>query len=399
MPGNLLAARRLPVILAVLFASCSVFYSGVIKQGGAKDIDARYFFVAAKCWAAGISPYEPGTFRTVYESHFAQAPDAPFVAYLPTLMAVILPMAPFDWPLAAKIFSLLNFLAAMVLFWACYRLVREAIGRPLQGKHWLWVIVAATLGGISGTVFTGQTSVFISAACAIALLGCRLHRSWMTVIGLAIASAKPHLSGPLLLFIALQERNQRLPVMVATAVCAMIFGYAAVVDSNLLSSYLSSIAVYNQLSVNDPAAQIGLAPLLLILGISPPVAALLGAACLAVTMGIAAWSLWTSKQRISSKPRVIMLLVFSVGLAHSIQGYDLCIYAVGIALLATVETFVAFVLFVPAAVLWRPELLNHFHLAISSNLGASVAAIVLSTASLILVLREEIILRTPALSG
>lgn len=185
-----IVSRYLIPILAVGLVAGSVLYSGVIQRGPAKDIDARYFYAAAKCWASGYSPYEAAVYYPTLRTEFGSTADGAF-AYPPTLMLVVLPMAYFDWPTAAKLFSLMNFGASMVLFWACYRLVRESLGAPLGPVHWIWVALASTMGGVAGTIFTGQTSVFIAAACAMALVGCRLQRPWLTVIGLAIATAKP----------------------------------------------------------------------------------------------------------------------------------------------------------------------------------------------------------------
>jgi hypothetical protein len=373
MPVRNALTRYLVPTLAVAIVMGSVFFSGVLKRLGSKDIDARYFYVAAKCWAAGESPYEPATYQAMYRLQFGAQPDAFFVAYLPTLMIVVLPMAPFDWPVAAKIFSLLNFSAAMGLFWACYRLVRESLGSPLRAKHWLWVTIASTIGGISGTILTGQTSVFVAAACALALVGCRLRRPWITVVGVVIASAKPHLSGPILVFIAASERSQRRAIVIAVTVAALICCYAALIDTNIVRSYLGSIATYSSLTANDPTTQIGLVSLLLRAGISLHVAQLLGAGCLSVIMGLAAWLLWTSRQSVSSNTHVMMLLIFSVGLARPIQAYDLCIYALGIGLLGAVESTISFGFLIPAILLWRPGLLDQLHLAIPNNLVATSA--------------------------
>ena len=59
-------ARFLIHVLAASIVAGSVFLSDVFKNGGTKDIDARCFYVAAKCWAAGKSPYGP----SIYDSRF-----------------------------------------------------------------------------------------------------------------------------------------------------------------------------------------------------------------------------------------------------------------------------------------------------------------------------------------
>jgi hypothetical protein len=59
-------ARLLNHVLAGSIVAGNVFLSGVFKKGDAKDIDARCFYVAAKCWAAGKSPYDP----TIHDARF-----------------------------------------------------------------------------------------------------------------------------------------------------------------------------------------------------------------------------------------------------------------------------------------------------------------------------------------
>jgi hypothetical protein len=357
-----LVARYLISMLAIGLVAGSVLYSGVIQRGPAKDVDARYFYAAAKCWAGGRSPYEAAVYYPSLRAEFANAPDQAF-AYPPTLMLVVLPMAYFDWPAAAMLFSLMNFGAAMVLFWACYRLVRESLGGPLGPAHWVWVVLASTMGGVAGTIFTGQSSVFIAAACALALVGCRLQWPWLTVIGLVIATAKPQLSFPLLLFIPWFEPKQRKAFLLAAAIVVLPFVYAAMVDPHIVQSCLNSVASYGSIPANNPAMELGSAAILSRMGISRSSSQMLGVLCSLAVLFLAARMLHRSGRTLSGDPATIMLLVFSIGLAMPIHEYDSCCYAVGIALLATSRPAVQAVLLLPALLIWRPERwLGIFHL-------------------------------------
>ena len=95
-------------------------------------------------------------FETRYRKIFGSNPQASFVGYLPTLMPVVLPIALFGRQTAALLFSWMNFGAAMILFWCCYCIVRETLAAPLELHHWLWVVLASTIGGVAGT--EGQCS-------------------------------------------------------------------------------------------------------------------------------------------------------------------------------------------------------------------------------------------------
>jgi hypothetical protein len=385
-----IVTRYLVPIVAVAIVAGSVLYTGVIESAGARDIDTRYFYAAAKCWGAGHSPYEPETYIATYRNLFGSPPAALFVAYLPSLLLIVLPMAPFQWAVAAKLFMVMNYAAAMVLFWACYRLVVESVGAPLKVRHWVWVVLASTIGGISGTISTGQTSVFIAAAMAAALVGCRLQWTWLTVASLVVATAKPHLSGPLILFILLFEPRHRKAAAIAALILAVTVAYAAVTDAHLFHSYLDSMRTYNLLPANDPMKQIGLVSMLLRLGMGKVAAQALGVVGLVASMGMAARLLWRSGKSLSQCPVAMMLLILSVGLARGLQGYDVCCYATGIALLATLRPWQSVALLSPSLLIWRPAVARaiHLHLPVYSlETGAwlvllvGVAAISLSLAN------------------
>jgi hypothetical protein len=398
-PFTRLANRHLIALIAVSIVALSVLFSGVIRHGASKDVDAYYFYAAAKCWAAGKSPYEIAAYDATFYASFNMHPDPPrLVAYLPTLMLLVLPMAPFDWPIAAKLFSLMNFGAAMVLFWACYRIVRELVGSPLRLMHWFWVVLACTIGGIAGTIFTGQTSVFVTAACALAVVGCRIQRTWLTVVGLVVASAKPHLSGPVILFILLFEPRQGRAVAIAAGFIVALVGYTALVDSNLFHSYIDSVSTYKMLSVNDPAKQIGAVPLLLSFGVSLEVGHWLGALGLITVVGLAALLLKRYRSALTRMPYALLLLVFSIGIAQPIQPYDLSCYAMGVALLATLDLRYQCLLLTPALIIWRPALLSDLHITIPVNQLASFAWLSLLVGSVIIAilqLKKAAALRTP----
>jgi hypothetical protein len=372
-----LREHLLPV-LALIFVAGSVFYAGLLEDvGRARDVDTQYFYVAAKCWATGHSPYDPARFAAVYSSVFGSTPPALFVAYLPTLMLVVLPMAPFDWPVAARLFSILNFMAAIVLFWACWRLVREYLGMTLGIRPWFWICLACTIGGIAGTIATGQTSLFTAAAMAVALVGCRLQNTWLIVVGLVIASAKPHLSGPLLLMIVLFEPRQRKAVAIAIGVIAVVVAYAAFVDQHLLASYMESMNTYKQLAANDPVQEVGFVSLLLRTGFSSGTAQALGAVGLAGLLALVGWRLARSGRRLSHDAIAMMLLIFSIGLAKPIQAYDVCCYAPAIALLCTLRLSFEYLLLLPSLLVWRPAIAGKLHVMAPINVISTFAAIVL----------------------
>lgn len=380
------ARRYLVPCLAICIVMGSIFYSGVVTRGVAKDVDARYFYVAAKCWSVGESPYQPQIYEAAFSSTFGTSPSAVFAGYLPTIITIILPMAFFSWPIASVLFSLMNFVAAMALFWACYFLIVDATKGRLQLSSWIWLVVASTIGGVAGTIFTGQTSVFVTAAMALALVGCRLQRTLLVVIGLVICSAKPHLSGPIALFILLFEPLQRRAVAIAGAVSGAICLYAAWVDGNLLHSYTNSIRAYSAIAENDPNRQIGVVPLLQSLGIAPQACQWIAWSLLLVILVIAGRLLLRTRQPFGQNSLVVMLIVLSVGIARPIHGYDVCSYSVGIAMIAVLSRRMQLILAFPALIIWRPGILTKLHPPLAANvilslawLGVVVAIVVMVT--------------------
>jgi len=354
----LFVRRNFVGLVAVLVMVGSIFYSGLIKPIGARDIDARYFYVAARCWASGESPYDATRYKAMYRATFNLEPDALFVAYLPTLMPVVLPMAPLDWWAAARLFGALNFSAAMLLLWASYRLVRELLGAPLRLMHWSWLTLGTTIGGVSGSISTGQTSVLIAAACALALLGCRLQNRSMVIAGTVIASAKPHLSAPILLFILIFEPTQRKSMFIAGAIIMAFIAYAAVLDGNLLANYLGAIKTYNAISNNDPKLQIGLGSFLAYATLSPLVVQVLSVAALAISLTLAGVLYRRGDLGKRGSALALTLVFFSIGIVHSIQGYDVCIYAMGISLCSMLSRRMQLMYLVPTILLWRPTVLS-----------------------------------------
>jgi hypothetical protein len=367
----LLFVRRNSVgIVAVLVIVCSIFYSGLIKPTAARDIDARYFYVAAKCWASGESPYDATRYKAMYRATFNSEPDALFVAYLPTLMPAILPMAPLDWWAAARLFAAFNFSAAMLLLWASYKLVREFLGAPLRPVHWSWLTLGITIGGVSGTISTGQTSLLVAAACALALLGCRLQNRSMVIAGTVIASAKPHLSAPILLFILMFEPTQRKSMFIAGAIIVAFIAYAAALDGNFFSNYLNALKTYSAISNNDPKLQIGLGSFLANTKLSPRSVQVLSVAVLAVSLTLAGVLCRRGDLGGRGSALALTLVFFSIGIVHPIQGYDVCIYAMGISLCSMLSPRMQLMYLAPAILLWRPTLISK---AIPALTTASIA--------------------------
>jgi hypothetical protein len=294
-------------------------------------------------------------------------------------------MGYFKWSVAAKLFSILNFGAAMVLFWSCYRLVRESLGVPLRIVHWFWVVLASTMAAIDVSIFYGQSSVFVATACAVVLVGSRLQRPWLMVIGLVLATAKPQLSLPLLLFIPFFERRHRKAFIIAAAVIALPCAYAAFIDPHILQTFRDSVKSYGSVQLNDPANQIGTFSLLGSIGIGHPSSQIIGVICCLAVLFLAARLLLKSHETLGGSPLAMMLVVFSTGLAIPFHPPGMCCYSVGIALIATAKPGYRATYLIPSLFVWRPELLlDRLHWSLPKSLIPSIAwmALILVTVAM-----------------
>jgi hypothetical protein len=230
------------------------------------------------------------------------------------------------------------------------------------------------MAAIDVAIFYGQSSVFVAAACAIALVGSRLQRPWLTVIGLVLATAKPQLSLPLLLFIPFFERRQRKAFIVAAAVIALPCAYAALIDPHIVQSYRNAVNSYGSTQLNDPANQIGIVSLLARIGIGIPISQIIGVICCLAVLFLAATLLLRSNETLSRSPLAMMLVLFSAGLAMPFHPPGMCCYSAGIALIATAKPGYRVTYLLPSLFAWRPDLLlDRLHWSMPKSLIPSIA--------------------------
>jgi hypothetical protein len=161
-------------------------------------------------------------------------------------------------------------------------------------------------------------------------VGCRLGQMWLTVVGLVVATAKPHLSGPLIL-------------------------------------------TYSTGQVNDTAKLLRAISLFLHFGISLAAAQLLGILGLLLVLVLAGSLLRYSGGSLTRTPVALMLVMFSSGLARGIQGYDACCDPMGIALMATLDFRYRYNFLIPAALVWRSGLLDKVRQVVSGERVGSFA--------------------------
>jgi hypothetical protein len=308
------------------------------------DSDFVSFYSAARCWIAGRSPYVMDTFHR-YTAMYG--PPRPFFAgYLPTILPVLAPVAPFSFATAEVIFRCINFAAAIALFWCTVRMARHFRGGPLTNGDWCWLLGANSLAAVSAPIHFGQTSLLISLAVAATLVGLIEEWPWLAAAGILISSAKPILSFPLFLFALIFQRSARRPLVYAILASIPFAIFAAWVDPNLVHSYLASAHAYTSDPLNKPTLMIGLLALLEAIGVPATAAYAISAAAFLAVAGVTAAALLKQRAKLTESHAALALLLLMPGLATPVHNYDFSCYTPAIALMAAMPRWTA----LPAAI-------------------------------------------------
>jgi hypothetical protein len=186
-----------------------------LKQGGLNQIDFHSYWYAGIFLREGVDPYrawEEGLAPTG-TVHFldgvsvpGDAAAIPGLATVPAntapLVMVISPLSWFSWPVASRLWMMINIGLGLLL--AC--LVLAAV-RPQAGV-WSFLVVAGLLFSLMGTreaLETGQTTLIVLALMMGAHVTVRRH-PWLAGILLGFALSKYSLAFPLALLWLLQRR-------------------------------------------------------------------------------------------------------------------------------------------------------------------------------------------------
>jgi hypothetical protein len=308
------------------------------------DSDFVSFYSAARCWITGHSPYEMATFHRYTAMYSAPRPF--FAGYLPTILPVLAPVAPFSFTTAELVFRCINLCAAVALFWCTIRLARHFRGGPLTNGDWCWLLGANSLAAVSAPIHFGQTSLLISLAVTATLVGLIEDWPWLAAAGILISSAKPILSLPLFLFALVFQPSARRPLVYAILASIPLVVYAAWVDQNLVQSYLSSAHAYTSDPLNKATLMIGLIALLEAIGVPATAGYAISAAAFLAVAGVITALLLKQRTKLTESYAALALLLLMPGLATPVHNYDFSCYTPAIALMAVMPRWTA----LPAAI-------------------------------------------------
>lgn len=308
------------------FALLYVIFKGTFAAG-AKDIDTRYFFIAGKIWIQGHSPYEFARYSDLWKRYFSDEISPGGFAYFPGAFLYSAPLGVTEWPAAALIFRVFNVAAAVLIVGLCLSYMRKNGDTPLGIVRYAWIAFGILIGGVPGTILTGQSTVIVcAAALTVSVLPLRFWPLFVPAV--IVASSKPQIAGPIFAVLLLGYRPGRRYILGAGLAALIVCLWVMSRDSAPATHLLQAVRGNASLGANGPTRMIGLEPLLETLSVDPRIARALGwlllVAVIAMVGGRSGRSNSSQRQLI---PTVIMAGFVSIGLAYPFHVYDTAMFA------------------------------------------------------------------------
>jgi Glycosyltransferase family 87 len=277
--------------LAVSLGAMLVFGLLGVGRGGESFFDVRYPYIAAKCWLAGLNPYDYAVFQSVAQANGLDQIEV--FAYPPQSFVLGALLAPFSYAAAKGIMATLSLIAlAALAFWGRRLLaLRHQAARLNPARVAGWLIPAIVVGNpfTAHVLWTGQSSLIVGAMVVTAwqLLG---SSALLAGVMLGFASLKPQLVFLVMLWICLERRWR---VLLAFGLSLLLFSAVPLLQQGALpalSDWWQSTQAYQL----EPTKAMGLSyntnlkSLLLGLGLAAPGLAVFGLGAIAFT-GLLWW--------------------------------------------------------------------------------------------------------------
>jgi len=332
-----------------------------MRTGPDRHIDFKMFFIAGKCCIQGLSPYNMAQYFRIYNDNYHFLPD-PLVgfSYPPAALLYCIPLGFLSMGAALRVFDGLNLLACLALFGSSYYWWKGRKGnKALPVAAWAWLAFSLTLFPVIGTIFTSQTGLFAVAGAMLAIVACRFDRPFVIVAGIVMASSKPQLTAPVLLFLFLFQKKNRRAINAALALVAlsgilMVIGNPAPLDSAVLT-----FRQYTRASVNYETNMYGLAALLRYWGAGQVLTHIVTAAVFFLIFTFVVYALRRRLSAdpffdISASPAAIAVLFTLAGVITAIHWYDLVAFSPAVMLAGTRSRGQQLLLSPALLGIWRP---------------------------------------------
>ena len=254
------------LLLALLFVwfalvTMSLLVGMAVERAGEPGYDFRYFWVAGKVWAQGISPYG-GPFIEAAPRLITSGNIPEIWPYPPNLWLPSVGLALFDIETAWQIWLAIQFLAivsasAALAFWLPLTRVSVALSQSIEitrlGFCCLHIAFMASLEAMHLSVFVGQISVLVYLC--VALILCGLARGWhgLVIVGLAVTYMKPQIGAVLAVALMLSGRQGVRLVVASALVSLVLIMPPMLVKATVVLDWLHEIGAYDGITLANMA--------------------------------------------------------------------------------------------------------------------------------------------------
>lgn len=265
--GHRFTAFVLPVVAAVSFALVVLM---AMERAGDPGYDFRYFWLAGRLWADGVSPYGPVFAETgarlIREGHVPEIWPYPPNLWLPSIAIGSLPLAD-AWAawLVAEVAALAA--ASAVLAWGLPAgMVPGGGSRPALARLAFFCGHLALLATVEAThlaVYVGQSALFVYLGATMLLAGVARGQGRLAVAGLVLVCMKPQVGAVLALALLVSGRGGAGTVLRAAAVSLVLILPPMAVRPTVVLDWLHTLGAYDGATLaNMAVAMTGLRHLL-----------------------------------------------------------------------------------------------------------------------------------------
>ena len=191
-----LEARLVRLAAAAFLVACvgTAIWRGAFVSGPQRGLDAQYFYAMGSAWRHGGSPYGREAFAAAWREEIG-TPLPPKteggVPAVPTLMALVLPLAFVPWPAARLVFDAIDVMALVAVVFFAERLAVRAFGTARRPAVWIGLGLGCLVGGVPAAIYLGQPALLALAGALGALHFAAADRSLPAALGVLAASLKP----------------------------------------------------------------------------------------------------------------------------------------------------------------------------------------------------------------
>ncbi|SPH16962.1 hypothetical protein DEA8626_00476 [Defluviimonas aquaemixtae] len=245
-----------------------------IERAGDPGYDFRYFWLAGKLWADGVSPYGPifaeAGARLITEGHIPE-----IWPYPPNLWMPAIGLSPFSLNTAWHIWLVFE-LAALLAASAVLALglpasmIPGAALRPRLARLALFCLHLMLVAALEAThlaVYVGQSALFVYLGTAMLVAG--LARSWrgLAVAGLVLVFMKPQVGAAVAIGLIMSGRAGFRILLTAALVSVLLIVPPMMVKGAVVLDWLGTLGDYDGVTLaNMAVAMTGIRHLVWIFG-------------------------------------------------------------------------------------------------------------------------------------